>query len=150
VNTNSFFEIWDKGDSGQKIWEEILRNGEKVLASPVLGSNVVYFTTWLYTGAADNCGAGKGRLYGLTTTGQGSSGDLGALVLDPLTGGKFGVPKKYFEIMDYFPEGKGIPSAPIVTNGMIYVSTSLNAGQVLNIQIPGWGAGKLKFWREIF
>ena len=150
VNTNSFFEIWDKGDSGQKIWEEILGKGEKVLAAPGVTNNVVYFTTWLYTGAADNCGAGKGRLYGLTTTGQSSEGDLGALVLDPLTGGKFGVPKKYFEIMDYFPEGKGIPSSPIVTNGMIYISTSLNAGQVLTIPIPGWGTGRLRFWREVF
>jgi hypothetical protein len=67
-----------------------------------------------------------------------------------LTGGKLGVPKKYFEITDYFPESKGIPSAPIVTNGKIYISTSLNAGKVLTIPIPGWGTGRLRFWREVF
>jgi hypothetical protein len=150
VSSNSFFEVWDKGDSGQMIWEEKLEKGEKVLASPAVTNNVVYFTTWLYTGVSDNCGAGKGRLYGLTTTSLGTAGDIGALLLDPLTGAEMGSKKKYFEITDYFPEAKGIPSGPIVTNGMIYVSTSLNAGQVITIPIPGWGTGKLKYWREVF
>jgi hypothetical protein len=150
VSSNSFFEVWDKGDSGKMIWEEKLEKGEKVLASPAVTNNVVYFTTWLYTGVSDNCGAGKGRLYGLTTTSLGVAGDIGALLLDPLTGAEMGSKKKYFEITDYFPESKGIPSGPIVTNGMIYVSTSLNAGQVITIPIPGWGTGRLKYWREVF
>jgi len=151
VSSNSFFEVWDKGDSGQMVWEEKLAKGEKVLASPAVANNVVYFTTWLYTGASDNCGAGKGRLYGLTMTSTSYLGDQGALLLDPLTGKEIvGGPKKYFDITDYFPEAKGIPSGPIVTNGMIYVSTSLNAGQVITIPIPGWGTGRLKYWREVF
>jgi hypothetical protein len=150
IDNNSFFEIWDNADSGVKNWEESLGAGEKVLAAPVVADNVVYFTTWKYTGDKTDCGAGKGRLYGLTSTRLGVPGDLGALVLDPLTGGKLGVPKKYFEIMDYFPASKGIPSSPIVTNGMIYISTSLNAGQVLTIPIPGWGTVRLRYWREVF
>jgi len=150
LSSNSFYEIWDKGDSGQMIWEEKLEKGEKVLAAPAVANNVVYFTSWLYTGTSGDCGAGKGRLYGLTTTGLGTPGDIGALVLDPLTGADMGSSKKYFEITFYFPESKGIPSAPIVTNGMIYVSTSLNAGQVITIPIPGWGTGRLKYWREVF
>lgn len=149
-SSNSFFEIWDKGDSGQMIWEEKLEKGEKVLAAPTVTNNVVYFTSWSSTGKFGDCGAGKGRLYGLTTTGLGVAGDTGALVLDPLTGVKLGSSKKYFDITDYFPESKGIPSAPVVTNGMIYVSTSLNAGQVLTIPIPGWVGGRLRFWREVF
>jgi hypothetical protein len=149
LSSNSFFEVWDKGSSGQLNWQESLGPGEKVLAAPAVANNVVYFTSWLYTGTSGDCGAGKGRLYGLTTTGLGSAGDLGALVLD-VKGGKLGVPKKYFEITDYFPESKGIPSSPIVTNGMIYISTSLNAGQVLTIPIPGWGTGRLRYWREVF
>jgi len=28
---------------------------------------------------------------------------------------------------------------------MIYISTALNAGQVITIPIPAWGTGKLKF-----
>jgi hypothetical protein len=151
VSSNSFFEIWDKGDSGQKNWEEALGAGEKVLAAPALANNIVYFTTWKYTGDITDCGAGKGRLYGLTTTSLGTTGGIGALLLDPLTGKEIvGGPKKYFEITDYFPASRGIPSGPVVTNGMIYVSTSLNAGQVITIPIPGWGTGRLKYWREVF
>lgn len=150
VSSNSFFEIWDKGTSGQMIWEEKLEKGEKVLAAPAVASNVIYFTTWRYTGTSDDCGAGKGRLYGLTMTSLGSTGDIGALLLDPLTGEKMGSAKKYIEITDYFPESKGIPSGPMVTNGMIYISTSLNAGQVITLRIPGWGTGRLKYWREVF
>jgi len=70
--------------------------------------------------------------------------------LDPFTGQDTGVSKKYIEITDYFPGSRGIPSAPVVTNGMIYISSSLNAGQVINIPIPSWGIGKLKYWRERF
>lgn len=151
IDNNSFFEIWDKGSSGQLNWQESLEAGEKVLAAPAVANNIVYFTTWKYTGDKADCGAGKGRIYGLTTTSLGVAGDIGALLLDPLTGKEIvGGPKKYFEITDYFPEAKGIPSGPIVTNGMIYVSTSLNAGQVITIPIPGWGTGRLKYWREVF
>jgi hypothetical protein len=150
LSSNSFYEIEDKGDSGQMIWEEKLQKGEKVLAAPAVANNVVYFTSWLFTGTSGDCGAGKGRLYGLTTTSLGVKGDMGALILDPLTGKDTGVSKKYIEITDYFPTSTGIPSAPIVTNGMIYISTSLNADQVINIPIPAWGTGKLKYWREVF
>jgi type IV pilus assembly protein PilY1 len=150
VSSNNFFEIWDKGSSGQLNWQESLGAGEKVLAAPAVANNVVYFTTWKYTGDKTDCGAGKGRIYGLTTTSLGVTGDMGALVLDPLTGKDTGVSKKYIDITVYFPTSKGIPSGPVVTNGMIYISTSLNAGQSINIPIPAWGTGKLKYWREVF
>jgi len=151
IDNNSFFEIWDNADSGVKNWEESLGAGEKVLAAPVVADNVVYFTTWKYTGDKTDCGAGKGRLYGLTSTRLGVPGDTGALVLDPLTGKDIGSKKKYFDITDYFPESKGIPSSPVVTNGMIYISTSLNADRKpAGFIIPAWGVGKLKYWREVF
>jgi hypothetical protein len=150
VSSNNFFEIWDKGSSGQLNWQESLGPGEKVLAAPAVANNVVYFTTWKYTGDMTDCGAGIGRIYGLTTTSLGVTGDMGALVLDPLTGKDTGVSKKYIDINVYFPTSRGIPSGPVVTNGMIYISTSLNAGQAINIPIPAWGTGKLKYWREVF
>ena len=77
-------------------WQESLGAGEKVLAAPAVANNVVYFTTWKYTGDKTDCGAGKGRIYGLTTTSLGVTGDMGALVLDPLTGKDTGVSKKYY------------------------------------------------------
>jgi len=151
VDNNSFFEIWDKGNSGVKNWEESFAPGEKMLAAPTVANNVVYFTTWIYTGDKTDCGAGKGRLYGLTITSAAGPGDQGALVLDPVTGADLGTNKKYLEITDYYPDARGIPSAPIVTNGMIYLSTSLNANQVRSFRIPTWGNQmRLKKWREVF
>ena len=150
VDNNSFFEILDKGSSGEMNWQESLGAGEKVLGAPAVANNVVYFTTWKYTGDKTDCGAGKGRIYGLTTTSRGVTEDMGALVLDPLTGKDTGVSKKYIDITVYFPTSRGIPSGPVVTNGMIYISTSLNAGQSINIPIPAWATGRLKYWREVF
>jgi hypothetical protein len=170
TDNNSFFEIWDNNDVGKLMWETDGKNGrpqlepgEKVLAAPVLANNVVYFTTWKYTGDKTDCGAGVGRLYGLTSTTQNMEGGLGALLLDPLTGNslldkdgkplQMGKGQSYFDITDYFPESKGIPSSPVVTPGVIYISTSLNAGKSPPAdpwKIPGWGAGKLKYWREKF
>jgi hypothetical protein len=151
ADNNSFFEIWDKGDSGVKIWEEPLEPGEKALAAPAVANNVVYFTTWKYTGDMTDCGAGKGRLWGLTITSAAGPGDQGALILDPTTGSDLGAKKKYFDITDHFPESRGIPSVPIVTNGIIYLSTSLNANQLGAFRIPTWGGRmRLKKWRELF
>ncbi len=150
VDNNSFFEIWDKGDLGVKDWEESLEPGEKILAAPTVANNVVYFTTWKYTGDKTDCGAGKGRLWGLTITSAAGPGDVGALVLDPLTGTDLGAKKKYFEITDYYAS-RGIPSAPVVTNGIIYLSTSIPANQIRLFRIPQWGEQmRLKKWREVF
>jgi hypothetical protein len=170
VDNNSFFEVWDNNDVGQLMWETDGKNGrpqlepgEKVLAAPTLANNVIYFTTWKYTGDMTDCGAGQGRLYGLTSSAQNMEGGLGALLLDPLTGNplldkdgkplQMGKGETYFDITDYFPESKGIPSSPVVTPGVIYISTSLNAGKSPPAdawKIPGWGTGKLKYWREKF
>jgi len=156
-NYHYFFEICDKESVGIKNWELKFENkGEKVLAAPAIADNVVYFTTWEYTGIEADCGAGKGRLYGLTMTRQGSAGAGGAdaLVLDPDTGKELPKPKKYFDL------GKGIPSAPVVTNGMIYISGSIGSGKgggkggadepPKPIPIPKWSIGKIKSWREVF
>ena len=144
VRTYSFYEIWDKGDSGEKIWEkEFTNKGEKVLASPAVGNNIVYFTTWQYTGIEADCGAGTGRLYGLTTTKEGIEGGMAGLFYD-ISGTKLGKPVESIDL------GKGIPSAPVVIPGRVYISTSLNANNIISIPIPPWGRGKLKSWREVF
>ncbi|MEW6376213.1 MAG: PilC/PilY family type IV pilus protein, partial [Thermodesulfobacteriota bacterium] len=143
-----FFEIWDNDNVGVKNWEVKFENkGEKVLAAPAVANNVVYFTTWEYTGIELDCGAGKGRLYGLTTTKLGVEGGADALYLDPDTGEEMPKPKRYFDL------GKGIPSAPIVTNGMIYISSSVGKSED-DIKPKGkairkWSKGKLKYWREV-
>jgi hypothetical protein len=143
-----FYEISDPetdiDNSGVKNWGIKLPNkGEKVLAAPSVGNNVVYFTTWQYTGIENNCGAGAGRLYGLTSTTAGAEGGLAALVYN-LKGERLKDPTLSLDL------GIGIPSAPIVIPGRIYISTSLNANNIISIPIPSWGKGRLKYWREVF
>lgn len=141
---NYFYEIEDQGATGKQIWTRNLDPGEKVLASPSIANWVVYFTTWTYTGGAEYCGAGEGRLYGLKISKVGAPGSSEGLVtLDPATG-KWTAPQSYISL------GAGIPSAPLVTNGMIYIGTSLNANRVIQIPIPGWAVARTKSWREVF
>jgi hypothetical protein len=151
TNTYSFFEIMDPGTnvdgSGKNNWVTKLNAngaGEKVLASPAVANNVVYFTTWQYTGIESNCGAGVGRIYALTETNPGVDGGAAAFYIDVDTGAPLSKPQKSFEL------GKGIPTAPIVTNKGIYVSSSLDAGKIRFLKIPPWGTNRLKSWREVF
>jgi len=144
LTTNYFYEIEDQGATGKQNWSETLENGEKVLASPAVANYVVYFTSWLYKTSSEFCGAGEGKLWGLTISKQDAQGgDAGLVVLDPNTG-KWTAPQQYISL------GAGIPSAPVVTNGMVYVSTSLNANKVIQIPIPPWAVSRVKSWRERF
>ncbi len=144
LTNNYFYEIEDQGPTGKMNWSKTLEDGEKVLASPVVANEVVYFTTWVYKASGEFCGAGEGRLWGLKISKAGQiGGEPGLVTLDPITG-KWTSPKEYISL------GAGIPSAPIVTNGMVYVSTSLNANKVIQIPIPPWAIARLKSWREVF
>ena len=139
-----FYEIKDQGATGQQVWTRNLDPGEKVLGSPYVANWVVYFTTWTYSGGGESCGAGEGRLYGLKISKVGAPGaSEGLVTLDPVTG-KWTAPVSYISL------GAGIPSAPLVTNGMIYIGTSLNANRVIQIPIPGWAIAITKSWREVF
>jgi hypothetical protein len=139
----SFYEITDQGTTGQQTWTKNLEPGEKVLGSPSVANWVVYFTTWTSTGGMEYCGAGEGRLYGLLISKVGAPGaSEGLVTLDPVTG-KWTAPQNYISL------GAGIPSAPLVTNGMIYIGTSLNANRVIQIPIPGWAIARTKSWREV-
>jgi hypothetical protein len=140
----AFYEVKDQGATGIDNWTKNLLPGEKVLGSPTVANWVVYFTTWTYTGLVEYCGAGEGRLYGLKITKLGAPGaSEGLVTLDPVTG-KWTAPQNYITL------GAGIPSAPLVTNGMIYIGTSLNANKVIQIPIPGWLVSRIRAWREVF
>lgn len=139
----SLYEIKDQGATGHQNWTRNLDPGEKVLDSPVVANYVVYFTTWLYTGGGESCGAGEGRLYGLLISKVGAPGSgEGLVTLDPNTGSWTG-PQSYISL------GAGIPSAPLVTNGMIYISNSVNTNIIIQVPIPGWAIARTKSWREI-
>jgi hypothetical protein len=139
----SFYEIKDEGATGKQTWTRNLDAGEKVLGSPSVANWVVYFTTWSYCGGGESCGAGEGRLYGLKISKVGAPGSSEGLVTLDSTG-HWAAPQSYISL------GPGIPSAPLVTNGMIYIGTSLNSNKVIQIPIPGWAVARTKSWREVF
>jgi hypothetical protein len=139
----SFYEITDQGATGKQTWTRNLDPGEKVLGSPSVANWVVYFTTWTYCGGGESCGAGEGRLFGLKISKVGAPGASEGLVTLDSTG-HWTAPQSYISL------GAGIPSAPLVTNGMIYIGTSLNANKVIQIPIPGWAIARTKSWREVF
>ncbi|MDY6863555.1 MAG: PilC/PilY family type IV pilus protein, partial [Thermodesulfobacteriota bacterium] len=137
-----FAELEDLGGSGSRCnWIYKLPVGEKMLGRPVAFSGVVYFTTYQ---SSTVCGSGSGYLYGLTISAY-SGGN-------PQGGGEAGLeydadgtaqdPK-----IEKTGLGGGVPSAPEVTNGMIYVTSSF--GNTKSIKIPGI-TGTLRSWREVY
>ena len=143
LSDNYFYEIEDKGEEGKVNWDKKLEDGEKVLASPAVLNNVVYFTTWVYKASGEFCGAGEGRLWGLRVSKLGEKGGNAGLVTLDTNTGKWKAPQQYISL------GAGIPSAPVVTNGMIYIGTSLNANRVIQVPIPPQAVARIKSWREV-
>ena len=144
-DTSYMWEVWDNNGVGQIIgsnWPKELDN-QKVLATPVVANNVVYFTTWDYTGGGQNCGAGDGLLYGFkTSTGAVPGGVAGLTLLDAQ-----GNPQQAVSSIDL---GPGIPSKPVVTNGVIYTTASVSAKTITATKIQGWPITIVKSWREVF
>jgi hypothetical protein len=143
LTTNFFYEILDEGATGSKNWDITLEDGEKVLASPSVLNYVVYFSTWVYKSSGEFCGAGEGRLWGLKVSKLGENGGAAGLVTLDTNTGKWKSPQQYISL------GAGIPSAPVVTNGMVYIGTSLNANRVIQVPIPPQAVARIKSWREV-
>ncbi|MDI6763577.1 MAG: PilC/PilY family type IV pilus protein [Thermodesulfobacteriota bacterium] len=143
LTTNYFYEIEDEGATGKESWSKTLEDGEKVLASPAVLNYVVYFTTWVYKSSGEFCGAGEGRLWGLKVSKLGEKGGGAGLVTLDTDTGKWKAPQEYISL------GAGIPSAPVVTNGMVYIGTSLNANRVIQVPIPPQAVARIKSWREV-
>jgi hypothetical protein len=96
-----------------------------------------------YLSPGEFCGAGEGRLWGLKVSRSGAKGgEAGLVTLDTGTG-------QWKGAQEYISLGVGIPSAPVVTNGMVYVSTSLNANKVIEIPILPQAVARIKSWREV-
>jgi hypothetical protein len=145
ITNNYFWEVWDDNGTGRTIgpnWPKVL-TGQKVLSSPVVANYVVYFTSWLYTAGSEFCGAGSGRLYGLKISNTGIEGGVAGLVLLDDEG-------KPQPVTEYVTLGPGIPTSPVVTNGTIYVSSNVNAKDVIAIKFLGWPAARTRSWREVF
>lgn len=142
-SSSYFWEVEDKGNTATSNWYKSL-SGQKILSSPVIANYVVYFTTWVYDAGA-SCGAGHGRLWGLTITTKSGlpAGEAGLVLWDPGN-------KKFKDPVEYVDFGRGVPTAPVVTNGRIYLSSSINANKITEFKIPSWGGVKIRSWREVF
>ena len=145
VTNNYFWEVWDDNGTGRIIgsnWPKVL-TGQKVLSSPVVANYVVYFTSWHYTASSEYCGAGSGRLYGFKISNASVEGGLAGLVLIDNN-------NKPKPVTEYEVIGPGIPTSPVVTNGNIYVSSSVDAKNIIRIRFLGWPAARTRSWREVF
>ncbi|RPJ00676.1 MAG: hypothetical protein EHM36_14330, partial [Deltaproteobacteria bacterium] len=158
-NPGSFY-IWEieETETGSQLnWFKELTD-EKVLGQPVVANHVVYFTTWKYTGGTENCGAGQGNLYGLALSSSAGVGGAAALVLLDST-------KTPMTAKQSITLGPGVPTKPVVTNGVIYISSSVNSRGYYEypgsgdsasgmgpggIKFPGWPTSRVRSWREVF
>jgi len=113
---------------------------EKMLADPAFLNNVVYATTYQPPSGALLCtDAGHGFLYSWDA----HTGQPVAAIKDPLTG--LMVSKLDFS---NYPQLKnsGIPSAPIIRNGKIYLAFEADpkgrvvdtGAQAVNVKVKGW------------
>jgi hypothetical protein len=147
VDTDYLWEIWDNNGTGQIVdgssWPMTLSN-EKVLASPVIANNVVYFTSWVNTaGGTQACSTGYGKLYGLTISTVGTIGGVAGLIT--LDGNGNANPAAVSKDL-----GPGIPPKIIVTNGVIYISSSINARDITAHKFKGWETMRVRSWREVY
>jgi Tfp pilus tip-associated adhesin PilY1 len=154
-----FYEVEDNGSvvngspdtcMGRVNWVRAFdRPGEKILARPVVFNRVVYFTTYVPPPAGSLCAPGTGYLWGLTTSsGSGSTGGGEAgLKFDP-AGNPLSTPQENRQL------GAGVPTAPLVTNGAVYVTTSNTVGQAgsggIQVQRINPLGGLIRGWREVF
>ena len=152
-----FYEVEDKSVApsgsppscaGQINWAVRLPQGEKVLSRPSVYNRIVYFTTYSPSG---QCGAGTGYLWGLTTSrGLKSTGGGQAGIVFGEEGEELGTPISKREI------GAGVPTAPLVTHGMIYVTTSnlprnpLEGLPPIVTQRINPVSSEIRGWREVF
>jgi Tfp pilus tip-associated adhesin PilY1 len=154
-----FYEVEDNGTlaggspppcTGTVNWVKAFpRTGEKMLARPVVFNRVVYFTTYVPPAGGSLCNPGAGYLWGLTTSSGSTStgGGEAGLTLDP-GGGSLSTPEESRYL------GAGVPTAPVVTNGTIYVTTSntvgaAGSGGIQAHRINPLG-GVIRGWREVF
>ena len=136
-----FFGLTDLGTGcARPMFVLRFAQNEKMLADPAFLNNVVYATTYQPPSGALLCtDAGHGFLYAWDA----HTGQPVAAIKDPLTG--LMVSKLDFS---NYPQLKnsGIPSAPIVRNGKIYLAFEADpkgrvvdtGAQAVNIKVKGW------------
>jgi type IV pilus assembly protein PilY1 len=109
-------------------WYITLSPGEKVVSSPTVYDGIVYFDTYIPSAASNACGLGTAKLYALYyLNGGGTITTSGGTVIisNTVTGGG---------AAQSLTVGSAVPSAPVISNGNLIVTTS--TGAVLTQKIP--------------
>ena len=93
---------------------------ERVVSSPVVYDNIVYFTTYTPS-AAGSCGYGTGRLYAVYYTNGGSAIESNGTIAEPITGSGSSLTSSTEPDINL---GAGIPSAPVLSGNHLIVTLS--------------------------
>jgi type IV pilus assembly protein PilY1 len=123
--------------------EKTAEKSEKVLAKPVVFNRLVYFTSYVYTAAANPCSTvGEGRL-NIVEYFSGA----GAFEVDDLSDFQGSPSQRSKKI------GAGIPSSPVIKvdlEGKASVTIGTTSGQVFSTQIFSPSKSKeILYWREV-
>ena len=111
-------------------WYITLSQGEKAVGSPLVYDQIVYFVTYTPSATTNACGYGTAKLYavyylnggGTITTTSG-----GAITISNTATATSGA-------VQSMTIGSGVPSAPVISNGNLIITTS--TGAVLTQKIP--------------
>ncbi len=109
---------------------DLPHTNERVVSSPVVYDNIVYFTT--YAPSSTSCGPGMGRLYAVYYTNGGSAIESNGTISEPITGSGSTSTSSTEQSINL---GKGVPSAPVISGNTLIVTTS--TGKVITEQVPG-------------
>ncbi len=109
-------------------WYITLSPGEKVVSSPTVYDGIVYFDTYIPSAASNACGLGTAKLYAVYYLNGGGTitiSGTAATISNTITDGS---------AVQSLTIGSGVPSAPVISNGNLIVTTS--TGAILTQKIP--------------
>jgi Tfp pilus tip-associated adhesin PilY1 len=110
-------------------WYITLGQGEKVVSLPSVYDGIVYFDTYIPSAASDACGLGTAKLYAVYYLNGGGTitTSNGTVTISNTATSNSGA-------LQSLAIGSGVPSAPVISNGNLIVTTS--TGAVLTQKIP--------------
>jgi Tfp pilus tip-associated adhesin PilY1 len=104
-------------------WYITLSQGEKAVGSPLVYDQIVYFVTYTPSASSAACGYGTAKLYAVYYLNGGGTITTSNTISNTATSGA------QSETI-----GSGVPSAPVISNGNLIITTS--TGAILTQKIP--------------
>jgi len=139
-----FWGLTDTGTGcGRPLFILRFAPNEKVLADPAFLNNVVYVTTYTPPSSATCSDAGRGFLYSFDAR----TGQPVKAIIDPFTH----LPTAKLDLgQNSQLRSSGIPSAPLIRNGKIFVALEADPAHPRQIDLGGQtGPVKVKGWQRV-